>query len=142
MRRNRAFTLVEILIVVVILGILAGIVVPQFTKATEEANKNATVDQLVKIRNACAVYYLRHGNVWPDVSVGSGSWGGLITVGGEYLRFPPKNMWVDPAHQTDIVFGTGPDSSYVGTYGWIFDPATGDIWAGSFDGQDQPFPHP
>ena len=37
MRRAKGFTLVEILIVVVILGILAAIVVPQFTNATQDA---------------------------------------------------------------------------------------------------------
>ena len=34
---RKAFTLVEILIVVVILGILAAIVIPQFTSASEDA---------------------------------------------------------------------------------------------------------
>ena len=139
---RRAFTLVEILIVVVILGILASIVVPQFTSATQDASKGATLDQLVKIRNAVSVYYLRHGNEWPDVTPGAGTWGGLVTVGGEYLRFPPKNMWVDPSHSTEIVFGANADTSYTGTYGWIYNPSTGDIWAGSYDDHDQPFPHP
>ena len=32
MRKNKGFTLVEILIVVVILGILAAIVIPQFSE--------------------------------------------------------------------------------------------------------------
>ena len=35
---RRGFTLIEILIVVVILGILAAVVVPQFTNAADDAN--------------------------------------------------------------------------------------------------------
>jgi len=144
MRRYRAFTLVEILIVVVILGILAAIVVPNFTNATEEASKNATLDQLVKIRHAIAVYHLRHGNVYPNVTAGPGAtaWGGLVTVGGEYLRFPPKNMWVDSSVADVVVLGNAPDPAYQNTHGWIFDPATGNVWAGSFDANDKPYPKP
>ena len=37
MRNNKGFTLVEILIVVVILGILAAIVIPQFTDASTQS---------------------------------------------------------------------------------------------------------
>ncbi|MEM8739016.1 MAG: prepilin-type N-terminal cleavage/methylation domain-containing protein [Planctomycetota bacterium] len=40
--RHRAFTLVEILIVVVILGILASIVIPQFSNATSQSKASAT----------------------------------------------------------------------------------------------------
>jgi general secretion pathway protein G len=139
---RRAFTLVEILVVVVILGILAAIVVPQFNNATIEAKKGATLDQLVKIRDAVAVYYVRQGNVFPDVTAGTGTWGALVATTGEYLKVPPRNKWVQVGHETDIVIGSGPDLAYDGTHGWIYDPATGSIWAGSYDMNDQPYPHP
>src|SRR5690606_21145974 len=46
---RKGFTLVEILIVVVILGILAAIVIPQFTNASESAQFSSTVSQLQTI---------------------------------------------------------------------------------------------
>ena len=45
-RVRKAFTLVEILIVVVILGILSAIVVPQFSNATQHAPSTAPHSQL------------------------------------------------------------------------------------------------
>lgn len=138
---RRAFTLVEVLIVVIILGILAAIVVPQFANATEDATSGGTFDQLAKIRNTMAVYYVRTGNTWPNVQPGVGTWGEIIGVG--YMREAPVNLWVgnNVAGRT-IIFGVGPDPGYQTTHGWIFNPATGDVWAGSFDAQDRPYPRP
>ena len=44
--RKTGFTLVEILIVVIILGILAAIVIPQFTNASQDAIESALLSQL------------------------------------------------------------------------------------------------
>lgn len=63
---TRAFTLVEILIVVVILGILAAIVVPQFTGATEETRRSAFVTELKVFTDAAEYYRAREGSHVPD----------------------------------------------------------------------------
>ena len=47
---GRAFTLVEILIVVVILGILAAIVIPQFTTAAESSKESALKQDVFRFR--------------------------------------------------------------------------------------------
>ena len=44
--KNRGFTLVEILIVVIILGILAAIVIPQFTSASSDARNSSVASTL------------------------------------------------------------------------------------------------
>jgi len=137
-----AFTLVEILIVVVILGILASIVVPQFASATQDASRTATFDQLSKLRRAIAVYYFKNGGVYPDVTAGAGTWGAMLGNNGQYLREPPANQYVGGANAKTVVIGSAADTSFDVSRGWIFDPATGDVWAAGFDGSDQAFPRP
>jgi general secretion pathway protein G len=135
-RGVRAFTLIEILIVVVILGILAAIVVPQISRATEEAASTATYNELQKIRRHIEVYRIRHNGNYPSVAAGDGTWGEII--GPDHLMSPPTNAWVGGATSRVIVFGTAPDGAYQTAHGWIYDPATGAVWAGSFDALDQP----
>src|SRR5438046_10568871 len=58
--RRKGFTLVEILIVVIILGILAAIVIPQFTSASQDARKNSLVSQLQTIKGQLELARLQH----------------------------------------------------------------------------------
>ena len=67
---QRAFTLVEILIVVVILGILAAIVVPKFTGATQDARIGAFISSLKTYADACEYYNAREGRYPSDGSSG------------------------------------------------------------------------
>jgi prepilin-type N-terminal cleavage/methylation domain-containing protein len=50
--RKTGFTLVEIMIVVAIIGLLAGIAIPNFIKARETARKNACINNLRLIDSA------------------------------------------------------------------------------------------
>jgi len=65
MRATRGFTLVEILIVVVILGILAAIVIPQFTEASTEARESSLVSDLQSLRSQIELYKAQHLDVPP-----------------------------------------------------------------------------
>lgn len=99
-RINRAFTLIEILIVVVILGILAAIVIPQFTDASQEAMEASVVTQLQTIRSQIELHDVQWPNRLFDPLVDAlGPWGQLTTgdtvfdldYTGDYLQSPPSN---------------------------------------------------
>ncbi len=63
--RQRAFTLAELLIVVIILAILAAIIVPQFSSATVDAQESALDANLTGLRSAIELYHAQHGTLYP-----------------------------------------------------------------------------
>lgn len=65
MQAKRGFTLVEILIVVVILGILAAIVIPQFTQASTEAKTNSLSSDLQSLRSQIELFKVQHTDMAP-----------------------------------------------------------------------------
>ena len=56
------FTLVELMLVLVILGILAGLVLPKFTGRTEQARVTAAVTQIATFNTALAAYEVDTGS--------------------------------------------------------------------------------
>lgn len=137
-RRSRsAFTLIEILIVVLILGILAAIVLGASWNVTKDAQGGVTYSELKKLRRHMEAYHIVHRSL-PAVTEGNGTWGAII--GPEFLLSPPVNAWVDSSTNRTIILRNTPDTAYQSSYAWIFDPATGRVWAGGFDAQDVPFP--
>ncbi len=120
-RNRKAFTLVEILIVVVILGILAAIVVPQFTNATQDAQQGNLRAQVKSLQNQIELYKARSTDgQYPDL-VGGG-WDVLIT--GEYIKSAPKN----PFNGSDVVAAAAAAGN-----GWHYDRTTGELGACYFD---------
>ena len=61
----RGFTLIEILIVVVILGIISSIIIPQFSSATREARESTLKDCLRYLREQIIVFKAQHRDVSP-----------------------------------------------------------------------------
>ncbi len=140
-RRNGAFTLVEILIVVVILGVLAAIVIPQFSSATSEANLNTLLGNLQTLRSQIQLYKVQHKDLLP----GQTSFGAAVTEAqfldalteadnvraAPYLRGIPANPFIadDAADDITIVNCMDIEPCGGGHTGWWFNVATGEFRA-------------
>lgn len=59
-RINRAFTLLELLIVVIIVGILASLAIPRYIKTTENAKGSEAMGNLGVLREAEWRYFMKH----------------------------------------------------------------------------------
>ena len=130
------FTLVEILIVVVILGILAAIVVPKYTNVTAEARASALLDQLRQTRTVIQLYRLQHGDASPALL--GADWSDLTqakpnamgTICGPYLTSVPRN----PLNQFSDVAVVLADQNWGdavagANIGFVFNSNNGMIWA-------------
>lgn len=62
---KRGFTLVEVIIVVLILGILAAVAIPQFTDSTQDAKLSTLQSNLAVMRNAINLYFHQHDGIYP-----------------------------------------------------------------------------
>lgn len=139
MSNRTGFTLVEILIVVIILGILAAIVIPQFTEASNDARNSALVSDLQTLRSQIELYKIQHLDVLPSAaSVGfvlamTGQTdidGDAGTTYGPYLQKMPTN----PFNNLDtVVVEAGTDSLGGGQTGWHFNTTNGQIHADDDD---------
>lgn len=119
-RVRHGFTLIEILIVVVILGILAAIVIPQFTDAAGEASRSNLQSQLQTIRSQIELYNVQNPATPYDAATGTvGFWDALVQ--NNYLQTFPKN----PLQNGSSTVGAAPA---MGT-GWVWAEASaGDAW--------------
>jgi general secretion pathway protein G len=141
MRAKSGFTLVEILIVVVILGILAAIVIPQFTEASTEAKMSSLCSDLQTVRSQIELYKVHHNDNLPGVNVGThtagagfvGSLTGQTNIYGEagtdygpYMQKFPTNQFNDSA--TIDIDGALGGGDAAGT-GWHYSTATGQFHA-------------
>ena len=118
-RTRRAFTLIEILIVVVILGILAAIVIPQFTDASNEAMEASVRSQLQTIRSQIELYNVQNPATAYDAATAVGTfWDPLVQ--NDYLMTAPKNPLQNNSNTVADTAGAG--------VGWTWQMIGGDAW--------------
>jgi type II secretory pathway pseudopilin PulG len=113
--RRSGFTLLEVAVVAILIIMLAGIVVPQFQGALEEAQTNGTRQMLERVRTAVEYYAFQHDQELPGGS--GGFWSAQIFLDQLMLA-------------TDLDGDTAP----VGTPGFPFGPyLTDDIGPNPFN---------
>ena len=148
LRTKSGFTLVEILIVVIILGILAAIVIPQFTNASQDARESSLLSQLQTLRSQIELYKLQHRDALPDLVT---NWNPLTTktdaagaawVAGDffgpYMQSAPTNPVNGLANVTN---GDSALATAAADCGFIYDYAaaagTGRIWGTALNKRDK-----
>lgn len=153
MKKARAFTLVEILIVVVLLGILAVIVIPAVADSATSAKQSALATDLQLLRRFILVYKAHHLEVAPgyqdgdttaapteqafvdQATLASNAGGQTAAVGtpgfnrGPYLSKIPVNPFNNKS--TIQMLGNGEDfpADADDSHGWIYKAATAEIRA-------------
>ena len=143
MKAKRGFTLVEILIVVVILGILAAIVIPQFTGAASEAKLSSLVSDLQSMRSQIELYKLQHNEALPSLVLDAAELTGLTGVtliNGTQVAAGTDNSYGPylqkmPTDQFNNLSTVREDGAAAGanTAGWRFDTTTGVIYPDFID---------
>jgi len=145
MRAKSGFTLVEILIVVVILGVLAAIVIPQFTEASTEAKTSSLCTDLQTMRSQIELYKIQHNDELPGAGTASlivaltGQTNVLGAVGtdyGPYLQKIPSNQFAPDAVANLILEAAADVGVGTITHGWHFNTASGAFHANTADHVD------
>ena len=127
--KRSAFTLVELLIVVVILGILAAVVIPQFSDASTDAKFSSLGTNLSTVRGQIELYKLQHNGAFPAFATfadqmtkktnADGTTTGTPTLG-PYLQRVPTNPY---NNKSDLA------ATQTGLTGWTYDVLTGKFTA-------------
>ncbi len=121
--KQQGFTLLEIMVVIVILGILASLVVPNLMGNKDKADRQKVVSDVIALENALDMYRLDNSN-YPSTDQGldalvsepSGDPTPRNYRDGGYIRRLPQDPWgndyvlISPGEQGAIdVFSVGPD---------------------------------
>jgi len=147
MYAKRAFTLVEILIVVVILGIIAAVALPRFSNASAEARASMLMDDLRVMRCQISVFKAQHLGVPPGhpdcdpsqpateeaftehmtmASTAEGETAAPGTAGfryGPYMREVPPNP-VNGKNTLEIIGADEEVPAADDSHGYIYQPST------------------
>jgi general secretion pathway protein G len=141
-RSKSGFTLVEILIVVVILGILAAIVIPQFSEASTEARTSSVKSNLQMVRSQIELYKIQHADDLPGTAVAGVTFEDALLEKtdidgddtgtddyGPYMQKFPINALNDSAVVTLDATVAGTLAACVVTEGWYYNSETGEFGA-------------
>lgn len=132
---RKAFTLVEILIVVVILGILAAIVVPQFTSATQDSQAGNIKSQIGTLQRQIELYQAKT-NAYPiwTANAAATKFGWSVLTAGGYVKDAPVNPAVPTTQAESVRKGV---KTAAGAFGaedcaWVFNSDNNTLYASWF----------
>jgi general secretion pathway protein G len=127
--RKRAFTLIEVLIVVIIMAVLAATIIPQFADSTTDAKRSAMEFDLHTMRSQAELYKMHSGSYPATLKdMTSTTPDGY----GPYIDAVPENPFNSSSAEAAVSsVPTGPNAT---GEGWLYMKSTGQIWGNCAEG--------
>lgn len=103
MRKNKAFTLIELLIVLIVVGVLTVITIIVYNGAKFKANYTKAVDDMKKVEDAARLY-LADKETWPT---GTTNWVTETALKGGIPKPPCKDWtyeWISASSPAELVY--------------------------------------
>jgi general secretion pathway protein G len=140
--RRNAFTLIEVLIVVIIMAVLAATIIPQFSSSTTDAKQSSLKFNLHTIRSQIEMYKVHHLNVAPGLDTFENQMtkttnaAGTVGTGPNYPYGPyfQGTVPVNPFNNLNTLKTTTATNEIQakaavdGSSGWLYNETTGDFF--------------
>ncbi len=126
MNRRSGFTLVELVVVILILGILAGVAAPKFFQASGSAADNGAKQSLAIVRDAIELYAAQNGGNLPTCTTPGADFKALLAT---YIRGSFPVCPVGAAAGSSTIFEGAATTANV--HGWRYNALTGEFFINS-----------
>jgi prepilin-type N-terminal cleavage/methylation domain-containing protein len=157
-KKQKGFTLVELMIVVAIIGILAAVAIPKFAQMLEKSREGATKGNLSAIKSAVSNYYADQQGTYPGTSLNTATWSSVIngstttypafvpqyidqlsavkvTAAGTFNSSATQNggpgVGASAAQVTTATWSSIPFPTNTTGSGWKYDMSIGAVWVNS-----------